>query len=66
LAVKDITTVVVTSLLTGSATDASVTGAKQAWPHRVSALALISAGALVGAVALCGHPGSAWGCRQSS
>ncbi len=57
LAVKDITTVVVTSLITGLAADAAVTGAQQPWPRRVSALALISLGALVGALTLRWHPG---------
>ena len=57
LAVKDITTVVVTSLITGLAADAAVSGAKQPWPRRVLALALISVGALVGAATLQVHPG---------
>ncbi len=57
LAVKDITTVVVTSLITGLAADAAVSGTRQPWPRRVLALALISVGALVGAATLQVHPG---------
>ena len=57
LAVKDITTVVVTSLITGLAADAAVTGTRQPWPRRVSALALISLGAMVGALTLRLHAG---------
>lgn len=57
LAVKDITTVVVTSLITGLAADAAVSGAKQPWPRRVLALALLTVGALVGAFTLRWHPG---------
>jgi len=50
LAVKDVTTVVVTSTLTGLAAD-SWLGARlgQPWVRRVLAVALIGAGALVGA-----------------
>ena len=57
LAVKDITTVVVTSLITGLAADAAVSGTKQPWPRRVLALALLTLGALVGALTLRWHPG---------
>jgi len=57
LAVKDITTVVVTSLITGLAADAAVSGIRQPWPRRVLALVLISAGAMVGALTLRWHPG---------
>jgi uncharacterized membrane protein YoaK (UPF0700 family) len=57
LAVKDITTVVVTSLITGLAADAAVSGTKQPWPRRVLALALLTMGALVGALTLRWHPG---------
>ena len=57
LAVKDITTVVVTSLITGLAADATVSGAQQPWPRRVLALVLLTAGALVGALTLRWHPG---------
>lgn len=57
LAVKDITTVVVTSLITGLAADAAVSGTKQPWPRRVLALALLTVGALVGALTLRWHPG---------
>jgi uncharacterized membrane protein YoaK (UPF0700 family) len=58
LAVKDITTVVVTSLITGLAADAAVSGAKQPWPRRVLALVLLTVGALVGALSLRWHPGA--------
>jgi uncharacterized membrane protein YoaK (UPF0700 family) len=57
LAVKDITTVVVTSLITGLAADAAAAGTRQPWPRRVLALVLISAGALFGALTLRFHPG---------
>ncbi|HEY5879772.1 MAG TPA: YoaK family protein, partial [Nakamurella sp.] len=57
LAVKDITTVVVTSLITGLAADAAVSGTRQPWPRRVLALVLISVGAMVGALTLRWHPG---------
>jgi uncharacterized membrane protein YoaK (UPF0700 family) len=57
LAVKDITTVVVTSLITGLAADAAVSGTKQPWPRRVLALSLLTVGALVGALTLRWHPG---------
>lgn len=57
LAVKDITTVVVTSLITGLAADAAVSGTKQPWLRRVLALALLTVGALVGALTLRWHPG---------
>lgn len=57
LAVADITTVVVTSLITGLAADAAVSGGRQPWPRRVLALTLISVGALVGALTLRWHPG---------
>lgn len=57
LAVRDITTVVVTSLITGLASDAAVSGAKQPWPRRVLALLLLIAGALVGALTLPWHSG---------
>jgi uncharacterized membrane protein YoaK (UPF0700 family) len=57
LAVKDITTVVVTSLITGLAADAAVGGTRQPWARRVLALALLTAGALVGALTLRWHPG---------
>lgn len=53
LAVKDITTVVVTSLITGLAADAAVSGATQPWPRRVLALVLLT----VGALSLRWHPG---------
>lgn len=54
LAVKDVTTVVVTSTLTGLAAD-SIFGARSAghpWARRLGAIALIGAGAAVGALTL--------------
>ena len=59
LAVKDITTVVVTSLITGLAADSPL-GARlaQPWVRRIAALALISAGAVGGALALSLHLGA--------
>lgn len=53
LAVKDVTTVVVTSTLTGLAADSRLAGGTGAsWPRRLLAVALILAGAGVGAVLL--------------
>lgn len=53
IAVKDVTTVVVTSTLTGLAADSVLGGNKgQAWKRRAGAVALIGLGALVGAAAL--------------
>ncbi len=57
LAVKDITTIVVTSLITGLAADVAVGGGQQPWPRRVLALVLLSMGASVGALSLRWHPG---------
>lgn len=58
LAVKDITTVVVTSVITGLAADSRLGGGSgQPWFRRVAALVLISAGATVGALALLWHIG---------
>lgn len=59
LAVKDITTVVVTSLITGLAADSRLGGGLgQPWLRRVAALALISAGAVGGALAISLHLGA--------
>ena len=58
LAVKDITTVVVTSVITGLAADSRLGGGLgQPWFRRVAALVLISAGATAGALALVWHIG---------
>jgi uncharacterized membrane protein YoaK (UPF0700 family) len=59
LAVKDITTVVVTSLITGLAADSRL-GASlgQPWVRRIAALVLISAGAAGGALAISLHLGA--------
>lgn len=57
IAVKDVTTVVVTSTITGLAAD-SVFGARveeHPWRRRAGAIALIGAGAAVGALALTVH-----------
>jgi uncharacterized membrane protein YoaK (UPF0700 family) len=59
IAVKDVTTVVVTSTITGFAAD-SVFGArieKHPWRRRAGAIVLIGAGAAVGALALHLHIG---------
>ena len=59
LAVKDITTVVVTSLITGLAADSRIGGGVgQPWVRRVAALALICAGATGGALAISLHLGA--------
>ena len=59
LAVKDITTVVVTSLITGLAADSRLgAGLTQPWVRRIAALGLISAGAICGALALSLHLGA--------
>ncbi|MGO4535048.1 YoaK family protein [Leifsonia sp. 2MCAF36] len=53
LAVKDVTTVVVTSTLTGLAADSRLAGGSgQPWRRRAAAVALIALGALVGALLL--------------
>lgn len=53
IAVKDVTTVVVTSTLTGLAADSVLGGGKrQAWKRRAAAVVLIGLGALTGAAAL--------------
>ena len=59
LAVKDITTVVVTSLITGLAADSRIgAGIGQPWMRRIAALALICAGATGGALAITLHLGA--------
>ncbi len=59
LAVKDLTTVVVTSLITGLAADSPLGGARsQPWLRRSAALVLISAGAIGGALCLSLHLGA--------
>lgn len=59
LAVKDITTVVVTSLITGLAADSRIgSGIGQPWMRRIAALALICAGATGGALAISLHLGA--------
>lgn len=55
IAVKDVTTVVVTSTLTALAYDVGSTGAAH-WPRRVAAVAAIGVGAVVGALCLRAHP----------
>ncbi|MFP3464138.1 YoaK family protein [Leifsonia sp. SIMBA_070] len=56
LAVKDVTTVVVTSTLTGLAADSRLAGGSgQPWRRRAGAVALIALGALVGAALLRVH-----------
>ncbi len=65
LAVKDVTTVVVTSTITGLAADARIgggTGARA--PRRMAAIVLIGAGAGVGALLLAVH--IAWGVALSA
>ena len=53
IAVKDVTTVVVTSTLAGLAADSVFGGGKgQPWARRAGAVALIGAGAVVGAAAV--------------
>lgn len=53
LAVKDVTTVVVTSTITGLAADSWLGGRKsQQWQRRLTSVLLIGAGALVGALAM--------------
>ena len=56
LAVKDVTTVVVTSTITGLAADSWLAGGSgQPWRRRAAAVVLIALGALVGAVLLRFH-----------
>ncbi|WP_245635947.1 YoaK family protein [Herbiconiux solani] len=60
IAVKDVTTVVVTSTITGFAADSRLAGGKgQPWFRRAAAIVLIAAGAGVGALLLHLHIG--WG-----
>jgi uncharacterized membrane protein YoaK (UPF0700 family) len=60
IAVKDVTTVVVTSTITGFAADSRFGGGKnQPWFRRFAAIVLILAGAAVGALLLTVHIG--WG-----
>jgi uncharacterized membrane protein YoaK (UPF0700 family) len=60
IAVKDVTTVVVTSTITGLAADSRFGGGKnQLWFRRLSAIVLIGAGAAVGALLMLLHIG--WG-----
>ncbi|SDZ34195.1 YoaK family protein [Herbiconiux ginsengi] len=60
IAVKDVTTVVVTSTITGFAADSRLAGGKgQPWFRRAAAIVLIAAGAGVGALLLSLHIG--WG-----
>jgi uncharacterized membrane protein YoaK (UPF0700 family) len=57
LAVKDVTTVVITSTLAGLAFDSRLGGGSgQQWPRRLAAVALIGLGALAGALLLRIHP----------
>lgn len=64
-AVKDVTTVVVTSTLTGLAADSVLgRGAGQPWRRRAGAIALIACGAAVGALLLQVHLG--WGMLLSA
>lgn len=60
IAVKDVTTVVVTSTITGFAADSRLAGGKgQPWFRRAAAIVLIAAGAGLGALLLNLHIG--WG-----
>ena len=62
LAVKDVTTVVVTSTLTGLAADSRLAGGSgEGWRRRMGAVALILAGASVGAALLRWHAGAGLG-----
>ena len=65
IAVKDVTTVVVTSTITGFAADSWLAGGKgQPWFRRGSAIVLIAAGAGVGALLL--QLGLGWGVSLSA
>lgn len=60
IAVKDVTTVVVTSTITGLASDSVLgRGAGQPWRRRAGAIVLIAVGAVVGAALVRAHIG--WG-----
>ncbi|WP_232711123.1 YoaK family protein [Microbacterium sp. BR1] len=60
IAVKDVTTVVVTSTITGFAADSRLAGGTgQPWFRRLAAIVLIAAGAAIGALLLQVHIG--WG-----
>ena len=62
LAVKDVTTVVVTSTLTGLAADSRLAGGTgEGWRRRLGAVALILAGAAAGAALLRWAPGAGLG-----
>ncbi|SEJ23785.1 YoaK family protein [Demequina mangrovi] len=59
VAVKDVTTVVVTSTITGLASDSTLgSGGGQPWKRRAGAIGLIGAGALTGALLLEVHIGA--------
>jgi hypothetical protein len=59
IGVKDVTTVVVTSTIVGLAFDSRIAGGKgQPWFRRAGAIALIGAGAAVGALLLRIHIGA--------
>jgi uncharacterized membrane protein YoaK (UPF0700 family) len=65
IAVKDVTTVVVTSTITGLAADSRLAGGSgQPWFRRAGAILLIGAGAAVGALLLTVH--IAWGVALSA
>jgi uncharacterized membrane protein YoaK (UPF0700 family) len=65
IGVKDVTTVVVTSTITGFAADSRLGGGKgQPWFRRLAAIVLILAGAAVGALLLMTHIG--WGVALSA
>jgi uncharacterized membrane protein YoaK (UPF0700 family) len=65
IAVKDVTTVVVTSTITGLAADSRLAGGSgQPWFRRAGAILLICAGAAVGALLLTVHIG--WGVALSA
>jgi uncharacterized membrane protein YoaK (UPF0700 family) len=62
LAVKDVTTVVVTSTLTGLAADSRLAGGTgEGWRRRIGAVVLILAGAAAGAALLRWHIGAGLG-----
>jgi uncharacterized membrane protein YoaK (UPF0700 family) len=61
IAVKDVTTVVVTSTITGLAADTLLPGGGNAWKRRAAAVLLILAGAAVGSLLLKWHLGGGLG-----